>query len=820
MRAALPWLCVSVLVGSCVSRTGVGAGETASSVLVNRVGILGAGSCQYLTVSAAIAAAAANATILVEQGQPFNEQLGTISKNLMIRSGVPGCTAVSAPNAPKARIDAGHAGRLAKITADVTFQQITLMDGAVTDPLVSGPGGNLWISSGVTRLIDATVSGAQVNQAANDLNVYGGGIHLSAGAWLWVEGASDIIGNRNDGWGPGGLLVEAGASAVIQDESQIGIPALGTNTATQGPGGVLAIGTVTLKDEAEIAGNVGSAGGGLEVFGGTAWLLDEARVRDNLAPRGGGIFVAGGALYTENSVEIINNRATSSNGGGIDLQEGVVSLQGALVAGNEAQGCGGGIYAGNLFASNELVLLWATVDDNEAGTCGGGIANLRATLDVTDSTISNNRAGTDGGGLFLSGAESSADLDITFVNDNTAVRGAGIVAIDGTSLSTIDSNIDDNVASIEGGGVWIGGAATEWGDGSSAITDNTAGRGGGFFAPGGAVYLDHSRLDRNHALSEGGGARVAGAAVEMRFGFVTGNTAGTKGGGFAVPGGRLVLLGTDVATNTAVTDGGGAVVESTGRIEATDVWFRDNAANARGGGIAVLSFAAATDPQLVLIGARNQEGCIWRGPIATNEYCSEIRCNSAVTGGGGIYLEDGTAFITGTTLRLNTAPVNGSALWMRSVATGTPAVAASNTLIIKNGNVVNVDAVRVMGGSFVGEHVTSADNLGAPFRFGAAAGPSLLQRSIVWDTDNVVVSSATPLGATCTMFRAVTGATVGPNIAFGLDPVFATTGRGKYRLGALSVDAVDQCDIGLPFDLDTDPRPVNALYDRGAFERQ
>lgn len=68
------------------------------------------------------------------------------------------------------------------------------------------------------------------------------------------------------------------------------------------------------------------------------------------------------------------------------------------------------------------------------------------------------------------------------------------------------------------------------------------------------------------------------------------------------------------------------------------------------------------------------------------------------------------------------------------------------------------------------------------------------------------------------MFRAVTGATLGLNIVFGLDPFFVSTARGNYRLDAASINAIDQCTTGLAFDLDSDPRPVNVRYDRGAFE--
>jgi hypothetical protein len=74
------------------------------------------------------------------------------------------------------------------------------------------------------------------------------------------------------------------------------------------------------------------------------------------------------------------------------------------------------------------------------------------------------------------------------------------------------------------------------------------------------------------------------------------------------------------------------------------------------------------------------------------------------------------------------------------------------------------------------------------------------------------------------LFRGLTGPRTGTNILAGpqFDPVFVTTGRGKYRLGPNSINAVNQCSLSLTYDLDSDPRPVpfGGQSDRGAFEWQ
>lgn len=755
----------------------------------------------------------------------FYERLGTISKDIVLRAGTPGCTGVSARGV-FATIDAGHVGRVAKVSGEVTFQQLSLMNGYV-DASTDGGGGNLLVSAATTTLIDTTVAFGESHPSVNDRLPYGGGIHVDAGATLIVKGSSQIVGNRAYGTGAGGVFVATGATAVIRDQARIGFPIFGANTGRHG-GGILAQGTVELRDNAKVSGNVSEiAGGGIWIDDGVVSLFNDTRIEHNTGhgtSEGGGIGMSGGALHTAGAVAIADNSA--DRGGGIYIQNGLLDLQGTTISGNIATGCGGGIYAGTVpvyLPAPEVYLTDALVDGNSARDCGGGIANLCGLFDADGATvISHNQAATDGGGLYQSGHETEADLDLVTFESNTAARGGGIAALDGTTVTTQRLTIAENVATTDGGGVLMDDAATKWAAfGGTDITDNSADRGGGVHI--GAATLTAWRLDlvRNRATTEGGGARITvGSKVDISGGSAAANMAGTMGGGFAVPGGLLHLSGVDVLENAATTDGGGAAIANAGRVEATDTWFVRNTAGGRGGGIAVLSFAAMTDPQLMIGVHHNQEGCGTRGAIGKNEYCSDIRANTASGGGGGLYLEDGTVFVSRTVLRQNIAPVSAASIWMRAVTTGSPALGASNVLIANNGNAINVDSVRVMGGGFVGEAITSADNLGAPFRFGAGAPPSLLQRTIVWDLGNVVSSAPTALGATCTMFRGVTGATVGPNIVFGLDPMFVTTARGKYRLSAASANAVDQCTTGQPFDLDSDPRPVNVLYDRGAFEQQ
>jgi hypothetical protein len=310
-------------------------------------------------------------------------------------------------------------------------------------------------------------------------------------------------------------------------------------------------------------------------------------------------------------------------------------------------------------------------------------------------------------------------------------------------------------------------------------------------------------------------------------GDVTDNVSTGSGGGVAVSNvyGRLDIHGADILRNTAEGNGGGLNIVGAEEVSIVGTWINHNVAGGAGGGIyfsGILLGGALVD--LRIRGPQTlQEGCEYRGPVAMDRYCSEVRDNAADVGGGW-YSFFSDASIEETAFIGNRATSQGGGLLLANPgAWGVPnAVDLKNVLVARNRS-PEVDVVRVEDGAeLTAAHLTMTGNVGTPLHYlGAALGA--VRRSIIWEDLDVVVDAPLVLPAACTSFNAVSGATSGVNRAFGVDPQFVVTPRGHYRLDAVaSPNSVDRCSAGASSDLDSDPRPAGpaGLWDRGAFEAQ
>src|SRR6266487_2191354 len=170
-----------------------------------------------------------------------------------------------------------------------------------------------------------------------------------------------------------------------------------------------------------VEGNGCCVGGGIAVSGPKAGarLVDSIVTGNSATVFGGGIDVDDGTLTLENSVVSGN---TSSSSGGIDSDFGTITLIDSAVTGNVATGggtctsanlsCAGGIWN----FGGTLTLIDSTISGNTADDRGGGIVNQLAEALVTlsgTSTISANTVGEFGGGIWIRGGTIDATADWT-----------------------------------------------------------------------------------------------------------------------------------------------------------------------------------------------------------------------------------------------------------------------------------------------------------------------------------------------------------------------------------------------------------------------
>jgi hypothetical protein len=237
----------------------------------------------------------------------------------------------------------------------------------------------------------------------------------------------------------------------------------------------------------------------------------------------------------------VRHGQTTRDGGGI-VNRGNLTLRGVVVRDNKAEH-GGGVWTDP--HGGTLVLEGSTIiKRNEAVTSGGGV----------DSAAS----------LVVRGSAR--------IIGNTAINGAGVVVrpeIDGTTgWATLEDSarISGNVASYEGGGIYVGIATVLTLEDDARISGNTAREGGGIFNAGGPVEGPGRVTLNGSSTVSGNEARYGGGIYNSDrcdltlngSSAVTANTA-TKAGGGVLSVGNLTMTGASVISDNQASETGGGL---------------------------------------------------------------------------------------------------------------------------------------------------------------------------------------------------------------------------------------------------------------------
>ena len=374
---------------------------------------------------------------------------------------------------------------------------------------------------------------------------------------------------------------------------------------------------VTVKNGTVTGGRNPQNGGGFAIDSAVVQLEDLTITGNEAVGGNGNGEVGGGGIYASHAdvsmriVTVSENSVTgsSSDGGGILVRYGSLTMDGCHVERNTAPDCGGGMIlrhsvlnAAKSFFENNTAKFGAgiyfgdtpneaeegcsgehnhlitdstisgnTVLDPENGIGGGMYVGTTSNLTLRNSKLLNNDGATQGGAIVAYSA-GTIELDRVSVSENTAQSGAGILAlctaVCNTDIRLLNGTaIDANTATGYGGGIYANAIAKELNVTvtNSSVSGNTAAGGAGIFTykSGSAVInvdlQSGAVMHDNNAVVNMGGAIYAYNAANINIAAnsaVYNNTAAGYGGGiYASESNINIAAKSAVYNNTAATAG-------------------------------------------------------------------------------------------------------------------------------------------------------------------------------------------------------------------------------------------------------------------------
>ena len=399
---------------------------------------------------------------------------------------------------------------------------------------------------------------------------------------------------------------------------------------------------VTVQNGTVTGGRNPQNGGGFAIDNAVVQLEDLTITGNEAVGGNGNGEVGGGGIYASHAdvsmriVTVSENSVTgsSSDGGGILVRYGSLTMDGCHVERNTAPDCGGGMIlrhsvlnAAKSFFENNTAKFGAgiyfgdtpneaeegcsgehnhlitdstisgnTVLDPENGIGGGMYVGTTSNLTLRNSKLLNNDGATQGGAIVAYSA-GTIELDRVSVSENTAQSGAGIyamcTAVCNTDIRLLNGTaIDANKATGYGGGIYAYAIANTLSvtAENSSVSGNTAAGGAGIFTykSGSAVINVDLQSDavmhNNNAMTDMGGAIYAYNAANINIAAnsaVYNNTAKTAGDDLLFNGATFTLPNAKEMSGDRILSSDKA--EIIGWYH--DGWFKRNAAanNGQGG---------------------------------------------------------------------------------------------------------------------------------------------------------------------------------------------------------------------------------------------
>lgn len=480
----------------------------------------------------------------------------------------------------------------------IWYNKGTISKSTITGNTSNNLGGGVSLSHGTSTVSDTSISNNKANQGggmytdgnltinnctydSNTASGNGGGI-ISNGTVTMNSGS---ITNNYSGWDGGGVNSHATFNfngGAIQNNTAYW---LGGNIHTQAVGNInnkQAVFTVTSKTPISGGKAEGSGGGGVCVYGTGAKLIlnDGTSVKDNTAPIGGGI--NGNAAIEMHNATISGNKATSNNGGGIELfsdQDGTGSFKmtSGTIENNTATCEGGGFHGPN------FTMTGGTIQKNNAGTVAGGVlVNGTGACSMSGGTITNNTSTYSGGGLWVDD-NTPFTLGGGTISNNTAGGDGGGIYNDNGNITITAGTISGNKGQWGGGINDCGTVTMKGGTISGNSTTSKAGAGINV-STNGKLTMSGGKIQNNTSAETGGGICNLGT-LEISGGEISGNTTKYSGGGIynSAQGKGTTITGGTISGNTAETYGGGGIyIEDNSKVTMTGGTVKANTVKTNG----------------------------------------------------------------------------------------------------------------------------------------------------------------------------------------------------------------------------------------------
>ena len=480
----------------------------------------------------------------------------------------------------------------------IWYNKGTISKSTITGNTSNNLGGGVSLSHGTSTVSDTSISNNKakdgggmytdgnltINNCTYDSNTAsgnGGGI-ISNGTVTMNSGS---ITNNYSGWDGGGVNSRATFNfngGAIQSNTAYW---LGGNIHVQAVDNInnkQSVFTVTSKTSISGGKAEGSGGGGVCVYGTGAKLIlnDGTSVKDNTAPTGGGI--NGNAAIEMHNATISGNKATSNNGGGIELFS-------------------------DQYGTGSFKMTSGTIENNTAASEGGGFHGPNFTM--TGGTIQKNSAGTVAGGVLVNGTGACSMSGGTITNNTSTYSGGGLWVDDNTPFTMGGGTISNNTAGGDGGGIYndngnitltagtISGNKGQWGGGindcgtvtmkGGTISGNstTSKAGAGInVSTNGKLTMSGGKIQNNTSAETGGGICNLGT-LEISGGEISGNTTKYSGGGIynSAQGKGTTITGGIISGNTAETYGGGGIyIEDNSKVTMTGGTIKANTVKTNG----------------------------------------------------------------------------------------------------------------------------------------------------------------------------------------------------------------------------------------------